>query len=199
MPGSSPVERLRMQAFSRRFLTAGFPSPILRALTFLLSDLLTSLTSQFEKRLPDLRALPNLPFSMIRVRKQDRQGGFGGTGDQRERSQGEIREVRRSERRTVRSPEAPEDLNDEYPKSNSKNYTSRTLRTSCKRYLPVRKISGTTITISGLRFATVFLSHEVVSAGDRHAKLLILCKSMIVPHLLDMHRWSSGYDISLPS
>ncbi|CAJ35735.1 hypothetical protein RCIA11 [Methanocella arvoryzae MRE50] len=60
-----------MQAFSRRFPTAGFPSPILRALTFLLSDLQTSLTSQFEKSLPDLRALPNLTFSMVRLRKHD--------------------------------------------------------------------------------------------------------------------------------
>ena len=60
-----------MQAFSRRFRIAGFSSPILRVLTFVLSDLLTSLTSQLEKSLPDLRALPILPFSMVRVRKPD--------------------------------------------------------------------------------------------------------------------------------
>ena len=60
-----------MQAFSRRFPTADFPSPILWALTILLSDLLTSLTSQFEKSLPDLRALPNPSFSRVRVRKPD--------------------------------------------------------------------------------------------------------------------------------
>ena len=48
-----------------------FPSLILRPLTFLLSDLLTSLTSQFEKSLPDLRALPDLQFCMVRVRKPD--------------------------------------------------------------------------------------------------------------------------------
>ena len=62
---------MRMQEFKRRFPTSGFPSPFLRLLTFLLSDLQTSLTSQFEKSLPDLRALPNLPFSMVQVRKPD--------------------------------------------------------------------------------------------------------------------------------
>ncbi|CAJ36107.1 hypothetical protein RCIA34 [Methanocella arvoryzae MRE50] len=51
-----------------------FSSPILWLLTFLLSDLLTSLTSQFEKSLSDLRALPNLLFCLGTCAQAGQQG-----------------------------------------------------------------------------------------------------------------------------
>ncbi|CAJ37526.1 hypothetical protein RCIA182 [Methanocella arvoryzae MRE50] len=59
-----------MQAFSRRFLTADFPSPILRPLTVLLSDLQTSLTSQLEKS-PGPPGTPQPSICRICVRKPD--------------------------------------------------------------------------------------------------------------------------------
>ncbi|CAJ36324.1 hypothetical protein RCIA56 [Methanocella arvoryzae MRE50] len=108
LPGCSPFERLRMQAFSRRFTTADFPSPFLRPLTVLLSDLLTSRTSQLEKSLrppctPQPHILPGtcaqagLTWRFRRLRRSERTiSGRGQRGQ-------EIREEDSEE------PEAPED------------------------------------------------------------------------------------------